>query len=240
MVEVKGLTKMFGGFAAVDGVSFSVKPGEIYGLLGETGAGKTTTLRMLATVLVPTSGSATIFGADVVRSQEEARSRIGVLSGEGGVYDRLSATENVVYFGRLHGLPEGTIRARTRVLLEDLGMAEYGSQRAGSFSRGMKQKVAIARSVVHDPPVLLFDEPTSGLDVTAARVVHEFLLGERLRGKAIILSSHVMAEVEKLCDRVGVIHRGRLVAEGTVRDLMARSTAESMEEVFVGLVGEGA
>ncbi len=221
----------------MEALSFEARAGEIFGLLGENGAGKTTSLRMLATLLKPTQGEAQVGGADVVREPERVRRQLGIVF-DGGVYERLSARENIRYFGRLYGLRGPELERRIDELLTALDMNEYADRRAGTFSKGMRQKVVIARALVHDPPILLMDEPTSGLDVTATRGVHEFVLQAKERGKCIVFSSHNMTEVEKLCDRVAVMHRGRIVAEGSVQELREASANQSFEEVFVGLVGD--
>ncbi len=240
MIKVKGLVKKFGPVTAVDNISFEIGKGEIFGLLGENGAGKTTTLRMLATMLVPTSGSAEMDGCDVVREPEKVRACIGVLfGGETGLYDRLTAAENIAYFAELNDMEHSGIKARINELSGIFGMQEYINKRASRLSKGMKQKVAFARSIVHNPDIMLFDEPTSGLDVSAVREVHEFILKCRAEGKTIIFSSHSMAEVEKLCDRIGVIHKGRLVDTGTIDDFKARYGNDSLEEIFMRLVGAG-
>ena len=239
MLKVMNLTKKFGDLTAVDNVSFEVNKGEIFGLLGENGAGKTTTLRMLATMLQPTSGTAIMGGYDLIREPEKVRSRIGILfGGESGLYDRLSAAENIAYFGRLNNMDEKSLRERIRELARIFDMEEYINRRAGKFSKGMKQKVAFARSIVHNPDIMLFDEPTSGLDVSAIRDVHEFIMDCKAQGKTIILSSHTMSEVEKLCDRIGIIHKGSLVAQGTIAELKEQHSRDSLEEIFVKLAGE--
>ena len=239
MLEVKNLSKQFGEVKAVNGISFQVNKGEIFGLLGENGAGKTTTLRMLATMLQPTSGTAIMGGYDLIREPEKVRSRIGILfGGESGLYDRLSAAENIAYFGRLNNMDEKSLRERIRELARIFDMEEYINRRAGKFSKGMKQKVAFARSIVHNPDIMLFDEPTSGLDVSAIRDVHEFIMDCKAQGKTIILSSHTMSEVEKLCDRIGIIHKGSLVAQGTIAELKEQHSRDSLEEIFVKLAGE--
>ncbi|MDQ7794771.1 MAG: ABC transporter ATP-binding protein [bacterium] len=242
MLEVRGLSKRFGraGILAVDGVSFAAAGGEVFGLLGENGAGKTTTLRMLATVLQPTSGTATVNGHDLVTEATAVRRQIGVVSSEPGVYDRLTPREHLFYFAGLHDLPRAEAGRRADRLISRLGMEEFADRRSAQLSRGMKQKVALARALLTDPPVLLMDEPTAGLDVTSARVVEEFIEESRSAGKSIIFSSHIMSQVEKLCDRVAVIHRGRIVAAGTVTELKSRSLQERFEDVFVRLVGEEA
>lgn len=240
MVKVKGLVKKFGPVTAVDNISFEIGKGEIFGLLGENGAGKTTTLRMLATMLIPTSGSAEMDGCDVVREPEKVRACIGVLfGGETGLYDRLTAAENIAYFAELNDMGHKDIKARINELSGIFGMQEYINKRASRLSKGMKQKVAFARAIVHDPDIMLFDEPTSGLDVSAVREVHEFILKCRAEGKTVIFSSHSMTEVEKLCDRIGVIHKGRLVDTGTIGDFKARYGNDSLEEIFMRLVGAG-
>lgn len=239
MLKIKGLTKQFGEITAVSEVSFRVSKGEIFGLLGENGAGKTTTLRMLATMLQPTSGTAELAGYDLITQPEQVRSSIGILfGGESGLYDRLSAEENIAYFGRLNNMREAQLRERIQELSQTFHMEEYIRRRAGKFSKGMKQKVAFARSIVHNPDIMLFDEPTTGLDVSAIRNVHEFILDCKSQGKTIILSSHTMSEVEKLCDRIGIIHKGRLVAQGSIAELQEQHQGKSLEDIFVELAGE--
>ncbi len=239
MLDIKNLTKSFGKIKAVNNISFSVGKGEVFGLLGENGAGKTTTLRILATMLRPDSGTAVMGEYDILKSPEKVRENIGILfGGESGLYDRLTAAENIAYFGELNDMSKSIIQDRIRHLTKIFGMEEYIQRKAGKFSKGMKQKVAFARSIVHDPSIMLFDEPTSGLDVSAMRDVHAFIRTCREEGKTIILSSHTMSEVEKLCDRVGIIHKGCLVADGTIDDLVAEHPGDSLEEIFIGLVGD--
>lgn len=239
MLEVRGLAKTFGDVKAVNNISFSVGKGEVFGLLGENGAGKTTTLRLLATMLKPTSGTAELGGFDLVREPEKVRSIIGILfGGESGLYDRLTAAENIAYFGELNNMNKSELSERIKELSKEFGMEEYISRRAGKFSKGMKQKVAFARSIVHNPDIMLFDEPTSGLDVSAIRNVHDFIHNCRDEGKTIIFSSHSMSEVEKLCDRVGIIHKGNLAAIGTIDELLTKYNGDSLENIFVKLVGE--
>lgn len=236
MIEVHNLRKSFGSFVAVDDLSFSVKPGEIFGLLGPNGAGKTTTLRMISTILKPDAGSITVNGYDALREPERVRAQLGVVSESNGLYDRLTALENIRYFGRLYGLPDAQIAERLRELGPRLGLDEFAHKRAGQFSRGMKQKVAIAIALLHDPPVLIFDEPTVGLDVMTAREVRQFIKECRRPDKCVIFSTHIMSEVERLCDRIGIIHKGRLVALGTLSELRQRSGQHDLEEIFVELV----
>ena len=243
MIEARGLTKVFqdkkrGAVRAVDGVSFRCEPGRIYGLLGANGAGKTTTLRMLATILTPTAGGATVAGFDVVAEPEKARASLGFLSTATALYGRLTAREFVEYFGRLHGLSEDVLGQRVSALLTRLEMTEFCDRRCDSFSTGMKQKTSIARVLVHDPPVMIFDEPTTGLDVMTARTIISFIRECRERGKTVIFSTHVMSEVEKLCDHIGIIHNGRLLAEGTLEDLRVRAGIRDLEDIFVRVVSE--
>lgn len=242
MIEVRALTKIFpgkkrGAVRAVDDVSFSCESSRIYGLLGSNGAGKTTTLRMLATLLQPTGGSACVAGYDIRVQPEKVRAQMGFLAAGTALYGRLTARETIAYFGRLNGLADDAIASRIQKLATDLDMADFLDRRVDTFSTGMKQKTSIARALIHDPAVLIFDEPTLGLDVLAARAILQYVRECRTAGKTIIYSTHVMSEVEKLCDVVGIIHRGRLVAEGTPAALKARFAAEDMEEAFVRAVG---
>jgi sodium transport system ATP-binding protein len=242
MIEALALTKIFrdkkrGEIRAVDGVSFRVEPGCIYGLLGANGAGKTTTLRLLATLLCPTGGSATVAGFDVVREPDRVRARVGFLAASTALYGRLTARELIAYFGRLHGLSDAAVRARIVRLADELGLHEFLDRRCEKLSTGMKQKTSIARTLVHDPDVMIFDEPTLGLDVMTARAIVRFVRDCRDRGKTVIYSTHIMSEVEKLCDRIGIIHDGRLLAEGTLGELRARYGESDLEEIFVRAVG---
>jgi|SRR5208283_290875 len=244
MIEARLLTKVFrdkrrGEIRGADGVSFSVGPGRIYGLLGANGAGKTTTLRMLATLLRPTSGSAVVAGHDVAREPDKVRASVGFLAASTALYARLTARETVEYFGRLNGLDEATLRARVRALADELGMNEFLDRRCDKLSTGMKQKTSIARMLVHDPQVMIFDEPTLGLDVMTARSIVRFVRECRGRGKTVIYSTHVMSEAEKLCDVIGIIHEGRLRAEGTLAELRERTGEGDLEECFVRIVAPG-
>ena len=238
MLEVKNLTKKFKDKVAVDNVSFKVEPGEIVALLGENGAGKTTTLRMISTMLKISEGQAMVNGYDVSKEPDKVRKEIGILfGGEVGIYDRLTARENIEYFAELNGIPKQETKERISKLSKELGMDEYIDKRVGKFSRGMKQKVSIARSIVHEPNVMLFDEPSTGLDVTAARTIQDFILDCKAQGKTIVFSSHSMREVEKLCDRIVIINKGKIVDEGTVEYLKNKYGNDDLEEVFVKLVG---
>jgi sodium transport system ATP-binding protein len=242
MIEAHHLTKTFqdkkrGLITAVADVSFTCRPGQIYGLLGANGAGKTTTLRMLATLLQPTSGSAALAGHDVATAANAVRAHVGFLAASTALYGRLTAREMITYFGQLNGLTDDAIRARIKLLADELDMHEFLDRRCEKFSTGMKQKTSIARTLIHDPAVMIFDEPTLGLDVMTARAIVKFVRDCRDRGKTVIYSTHIMAEVEKLCDRVGIIHDGRLVAEGTLAELRTRYDEQDLEEVFVKAVG---
>ncbi len=242
MIELEGLTKTFLGpdgkpKAAVEDVSFSVKPGEVYGLLGPNGAGKTTTLRMLCTVLKPTAGFATVAGYDVGKQPAEVRRNVGFLSANTGVYDRMTAWEMVEYYGKLAGLGGPSLKARMEQLFEQFALTEFRDVAGGRLSTGNKQKVSIARALVHDPPVLIFDEPTAGLDVLVQRAVLQQVAALKAAGKTILFSTHHFTEVQKLCDRVGIIARGRLLAQGTLPELRAAHGQEDLEEIFFGLVG---
>jgi sodium transport system ATP-binding protein len=242
MIEARQLTKTFkdkkrGLITAASEVSFTCQPGRIYGLLGANGAGKTTTLRMLATLLKPTSGSCTVAGHDAASAPEKVRANVGFLAASTALYGRLTAREMIAYFGRLNGMAEEAIRARIKVLADELGMHEFLDRRCDKFSTGMKQKTSIARTLVHDPAVMIFDEPTLGLDVMTARSIVKFVRDCRDRAKTVIYSTHVMSEVEKLCDTIGIIHGGRLVAEGTLAELRTRFGETDMEEIFVKAVG---
>jgi len=218
-------------------ISFSCRPGEIYGLLGANGAGKTTTLRMLATILRPTSGTATVAGFDVRSQPHEVRQSIGFLSTQTALYGRLTAREFVEYFGRLHAVPEGDLRRRVEEIFERLDMNEFRDRRCDKLSTGQKQKTSIARTLIHDPSVMIFDEPTVGLDVFAQRTILRFVRECRDLGKTVVFSTHVMTEAEKLCDRMGVIHDGRFVAQGTVPELKASHGISDLEDLFIHLAG---
>ena len=242
MIEARGLSKRFqdkkrGEIRAVENVSFTCQPGKIYGLLGANGAGKTTTLRMLATILEPTDGTAVVCGHDVVEEPEKVRANVGFLSTATALYPRLTAQELVEYFGRLNGLDEPTLKKRVDDIFNRLDMNGFRDRRCDKLSTGMKQKTSIARTLVHDPPVMIFDEPTTGLDVMTARTIITFISDCRDRGKAIIFSTHIMSEVDRLCDRIGIIHDGKLLADGTVPELRAKYAEHNLEEIIVKVVG---
>ena len=244
MIETKDLSKFFkdkkrGEIRAVDGVNFRCQPGRIYGLLGANGAGKTTTLRVLATILKPTSGTATVAGHDVTEEPEKVRASVGFLSTATALYARLTAKEMVEYFGRLHGMDEAALAKRIDEIFARLEMNEFRDRRCEKLSTGMKQKVSIARTLVHDPPVMIFDEPTVGLDVMTMRTIMTFIRECRQQGKTVIFSTHVMSEAEKLCDTIGIIHNGRILSEGTLAELRARHQMLDLEDIFVHVVGDG-
>jgi len=240
MIVVDGLVKTFGKrgeIRAVDGATFTADDAAITGLLGPNGAGKTTLLRMLATLIPPDAGAASIDGLDIVRERDGVRGRIGVLSDARGLYARLTARENVRYYGRLHGLGGTALEARIDALLGQLGLAALADRRTQGFSQGEKMKVAIARALVHDPATIMLDEPTSGLDVMSIRGLREQLFALRAAGKCILLSTHVMQEVALLCDRIVILGHGRVQAVGTGAELLARTGEASLEDAFVRLLG---
>jgi sodium transport system ATP-binding protein len=240
MIEVHGLSKVFRGSAgskvAVDNLHFAVRPGEVFGLLGPNGAGKTTTLRMLCTVLRPTAGTAQIAGYDVVRQASQVRRHIGFLSANTGIYDRMTAWEMVEYYGQLHQMPAPRLRQRMEELFTTLHMHDIAQVRGSEMSTGMKQKVSMARALIHDPPVLIFDEPTAGLDVLVQRAVLHMIQQLRQQHKTILFSTHILREVEKLCDRVAIMARGQIVACGTLNDLRQMYRQPDLEELFFALV----
>jgi len=243
LIEVVNLCKTFhdrkkGDIPAVKGITFQCAPGRVFGLLGRNGAGKTTTLRMLATILVPTSGTARIDGQDVIERPGEVRKRIGYLSGDTKLYDRLTASELLTYFGELAGMSKASIAGRIAELQVSFGLGEFLDKRVGKMSTGMKQRLSLARVVLHDPPVLIFDEPTSGLDVLGAREVIRIVKDLRARGRTIIFSTHIMTEAERICDEVAIIERGAILAQGTVAELRSGHGGGSLEDVFVQTVGE--
>jgi sodium transport system ATP-binding protein len=242
MIRVEGLGKSFGKHGevhAVRDVSFRAPDGQITGLLGPNGAGKTTLLRMLATLIVPDSGTAQVAGLDVVRDRYAVREKIGVLSDARGLYPRLTARENIRYYGTLHGLPERELAARCDALIATLGLTALADRRTQGFSQGERMKVAIGRALIHDPPVVMLDEPTNGLDIMSVRALREQLSGLRHAGKCILFSSHVMQEVAALCDRIVILGAGRVVAEGTAGELMAQAGRATLEDAFVALLGTG-
>ncbi len=235
-IHARGLGRSFGSVVALEALDLVVQPGEVVGLLGPNGAGKTTAMRMLATLLNPHRGRAWVAGHDVVAEPLEVRRRLGYLTGDTGLYGRLTPTEVLRYFGRLHGLEAAALEERIERLVELLGIGPYRERRCETLSTGQKQRVSIGRAVVHDPPVLVLDEPTSGLDILAARDILELFRGEADRGKAVVLSTHILAEVELICDRATIIHEGRVRAEGTLEELLERSGASTLGQGFLCLL----
>jgi sodium transport system ATP-binding protein len=243
MIDVRNLGKAYadmdrGQFVALDSLSFTAGRGEIYGLLGPNGAGKTTALRILSTVLSPTTGTALVNGYDVVTQPALVRQHIGFMSANTAVYDRMTAWEMVEYFGRLYGMGDDRLRERMELLFERLQMQEIRNLLGAKMSTGMKQKVSIARAIVHDPPVLIFDEATSGLDVLVARALLEAVAELREQGKCIVFSTHIMREAERLCDRIAIMHHGRMLAEGSLGELQERHQEPDLEEIFFKLIRE--
>jgi len=242
MLETRGLSKRFndkkrGEIRAVDNVSFVCKPGQIYGLLGANGAGKTTTLRMLATILEPSDGTALVCGHDVLEEPEKVRAHVGFLSTATALYPRLTAQEMVEYFGHLNGIFGAELKKRVDEIFGRLDMNSFRDRRCDKLSTGMKQKTSIARTLIHDPQVMIFDEPTLGLDIMTARTIIEFIRECRQRGKTVVFSTHVMSEVEKLCDVIGIIHNGKLLDEGPLPELRRKYSEIDLEEIFVKVVG---
>jgi len=241
MIEVQSLRKSFqsrsGQIVAVDGVSFVARDGEITGLLGPNGAGKTTTLRMLYTLMQPDVGRVLVDGLDPAEQAGDVRRRLGVLPDARGLYKRLTARENIVYFGRLHGLDAAVMAARIERLAAALGMQDFMDRRTEGFSQGQRTKTAIARALVHDPRNVLLDEPTNGLDVMTTRGLRQFLRELRAEGRCVLLSSHIMQEVAALCDRIVVMAQGHVVAQGTPDELRARTGESNLEDAFVKLIG---
>jgi sodium transport system ATP-binding protein len=236
MIEVDGLHKQFGAVRALDGVSFKAGDGKITGLLGPNGAGKSTCLRILATVLKPDRGNARVGGVDLATDGLRARRLLGVLPHSSGLYQNLTARENILYYGRLHGLAEPDLARRTSELLERLDLGAIADRRAKGFSQGEKTKVALARSLVHNPQHLMLDEPTNGLDVMATRHLREWLRELRAQGRCVLLSSHVMQEVDALVDELVIVAAGRVTLAGTPAELAARFPGRSLEEIFVEAV----
>ncbi len=243
MIHVRDLTKSYadlrrGQFIALAGITFDALPGQIYGLLGPNGAGKTSALRILSTVLRPTSGKATVNGYDVLTQPALVRHQIGFVSTNTAVYDRMTAWEMVDYFGRLYGLAPDLLHERMARIFDRLSMHEIRDVLGSKMSTGMKQKVSIARALVHDPPVLIFDEATAGLDVLVARALLMTVAQLRDQGKCVIFSTHIMREAERLCDRIAIMHRGHILAEGNLSELQAQHGEHDLEELFFRLISE--
>jgi sodium transport system ATP-binding protein len=241
MIQVHNLTKFYsdlrrGQFVALAGISFTAVPGEIFGLLGPNGAGKTTALRILSTVLSPSGGSASVNGFDVVTQPALVRRQIGFVSANTGAYDRMTAWEMVEYFGRLYGMEPERLAERMDDIFTRLKMNDIRDLLGAKMSTGMKQKVSIARAIIHDPPVVIFDEPTSGLDVLAARALLDTVLELRDHLKCIVFSTHIMREAERLCDRIAIVYRGVILEQGSLDELRDRHEQQDLEDLFFELI----
>jgi sodium transport system ATP-binding protein len=237
MIKVSNLHKSFGEVEAVKGISFEVRDGEITGLLGPNGAGKTTTLRMLYSLLPPDKGEIRIDGLDPTKDAMAIKRTLGVVPDSRGLYTRMSARENIAYYGKLHGMTARDIRARLEELVETLDMSDFIERRTEGFSQGQRVKVAIARAMVHKPQTVLLDEPSNGLDVMSTRALRRYILGLKDAGHSVILSTHIMQEVAALCDRIIIIANGRIAADGSAQQLLEKSGCESIEDAFVRLIG---
>lgn len=243
MIRTEQLAKHFadskkGVVKAVDGISIEAHPGRVFGLLGVNGAGKTTMLRMLSTVIKPTSGRATVAGYDVVEDAQKVRASIGFMSNSTALYGRLTSLEVLRYFGELYGLQGAKLNQRLDFVVEKLNLHEFKDRLCDKLSTGQKQRVSIARTILNDPPVLFFDEPTSGLDVVTSQSVMEFIEASRDQGKTIVYCTHIMSEVERLCNDVAVIHDGQIKGFGSVNDLKELTGEPNLERAFLHLVGE--
>ncbi len=239
MIAAEHLKKSFGDVAAVRDVTLRAEDGQITALLGANGAGKTTSLRMIYALVTPQQGRVMIDGINPVEEPLVARKRIGVLPDARGLYTRLTARENIEYFGRLHGMNEGDLKSRTDELIERLGITRFADRKTEGFSQGQRVKVALARSIVHDPQNIMLDEPTNGLDVMSTRAVRRFLRDERAKGKCILFSSHVMQEVSAVCDRIVIISDGVIKASGSEAEILQMTGEAQLEDAFVSLVNEG-
>jgi len=242
MIKTFNLTKIFqdkkrGEIVAVDNVSIECEPGKIFGLLGLNGAGKTTLMRLLSTVLKPTSGKAQVKGFDILTQSQEVKSSIGFLSSDTALYPRLTAEETVTYFARLNGMEEELIQKRLEKIFKIFDMDWFKDRRVDKLSSGMKQKVSLARTIIHDPEVLILDEPTLGLDVITSKNIIQFIHRAREENKCVLFSTHIMHEAEKICDQIAIIHKGKILAVGTLEELQNRVGLKDLDEVFVKLVG---
>lgn len=240
MIEAKALAKTFKDFQAVQDVSFAAADGEIFGLLGPNGAGKTTTLRMLSTVVQPSNGTATVSGFDIIRQPKEVRQALGILVESAGLYINSTTREHLRYIGNLHGLDGDPLETRIEELIERLGMGDFANRKAKGFSRGMVRKVVMGMALIHNPPNIILDEPTQGLDVVSTRAVREIIRDFKAEGRCVVLSTHHMDEVERLCDRVAIVHRGQILEHGTPTELIEKYQADSLETAFVDIIGEDA
>ncbi|NNE05214.1 MAG: ATP-binding cassette domain-containing protein [Xanthomonadales bacterium] len=237
MIKVSNLQKSFGKVKAVNGISFQARDGEITGLLGPNGAGKTTTLRMLYSLLPPDDGEISIDGLNPVNDALEIKRTLGVVPDGRGLYTRMTARENIRYYAELHGMGNGEVRERIEELTRTLDMADFIDRRTEGFSQGQRVKVAIARAMVHRPQTVLMDEPSNGLDVMSTRALRKYILDLKKNGHSVVLSTHIMQEVAALCDRIVIIAKGEIAADGTSAELLARSGCDSLEDAFVALIG---
>lgn len=242
-LAVRNLSKHFfdpkrGEFLAVNDVSLTCEAGQIFGLLGPNGAGKTTTLRMIGTLLTPDAGNITVQGFDVGKDPTDVRKRIGFLAADTGLYDRLTPRETLTYFARVSLYPEDKIEERVNTVISLLDLNSFADTLCEKLSTGMRQKVSIARTVVHDPPVMILDEPTNGLDVLAIQAMHRFIRLCREQGKCVLMSTHIMAEAEKLCDQIGILHNGKIFANGTLNELREQTGKHYLEDIFIAVVKE--
>ena len=240
MIVFDRLSKSYGDISAVADLSLSVEAGEVYALLGANGAGKTTALRCLATLLAPSSGTASVDGFDVRTDPLAVRRNLGFLAASMGLYQRLTARELLHYFASLQEIPDATRAARVEEMISYFDLTSFADRLCGKLSTGQRQRVSIARAILHDPPALVLDEPTLGLDLLSGDVIYRFIEGVRARGRAVLFSTHQMSEVELLADRVGIIAGGRLVAEGTIDDILARSGETNLARAFLHIVREAA
>ncbi|AZB41869.1 ATP-binding cassette domain-containing protein [Bacillus sp. FJAT-42376] len=244
MIQINEVTKQFKDrktyVTALKHISFDVKKGEVVGLLGENGAGKTTLLRSIATLITPTHGSISVAGFDTVQNSYDVKKRIGVLfGGETGLYDRLTAKENLEYFASLYGLSKHETKVRIDELAVRFGMKDYLDRKVGGFSKGMRQKVAIARTLIHDPDIILFDEPTTGLDITSSNIFRQLIHQLKSKGKTIVFSSHIMEEVQMLCDSVVMVHKGEVVYKGNLDRLYQEEASKDLNYIFMSKLVRG-
>ncbi len=237
MIKVKNLEKDFGSFKAVNKISFEVNPGEIFGLLGPNGAGKTTTLRMIAGLITPTGGEVEVCGYSLKQAQE-IKKNIGFLTGSTALYGRLTPVEVLEYFGTLNFMPEDLKKERIKRLVTLFQMEEFQNRWCQKLSTGQKQRVSIARTILHEPKILIFDEPTSGLDIISGQIILDFIKSSKDAGKAVIFSTHNMSEAGFLCDRLGLVYKGNMIATGTIEELKELTQAKTLREVFLSLINQ--
>lgn len=238
LILAQNLTKYFEDFRAVNSISFEVNEGEIYGLLGPNGAGKTTTLRMLSGILKPTQGSVKITNIDIQQNKIEALKNLGFLTGDTGLYERLNAEEMIRYFGELSEVEKKVLTQRISELITAFEISEFKNKLCGKLSTGQKQRVSLARTLIHDPKVIILDEPTTGLDIIASELILSFIQKAKSQGKGIIFSTHNLSEVERLCDRIGIIHKGEMKIQGTLSEILEQTETEKLSDAFLSLVGE--